>query len=121
MGPVGEEVERVAEQDGLQVGDRLHPGDVAHDLRLLHDQASVGDGEAVQEVHQDDDDEEDKGDEEGEGEPGQLGLRVDGDVGEFELADKHGDCFHKTCPGSVKVDVVVVASFESREILSVLY
>ena len=70
--PVGEEVEGVAEQDRLEVGDRLHSRDVAHDLRLLHDQPSVGDREAVQEVHQDDDDEEDEGDEEGESQPGEF-------------------------------------------------
>ena len=68
--PVGEEVEGVAEQDRLKMGDCLHSGDVAHNLGLLHDQASVGDCKAVQEVHQDDDDQEDEGDEERESEPG---------------------------------------------------
>ena len=103
------------------MGDCLHSGDVADDLRLLHDQPGVGDGEAVQEVHQDDDDEEDEGDEEGEGEPGQLGVRVDGDVRELKLSNKHGDCLHKACPGPVKVYVVVLARLETREILSMLF
>ena len=41
-GPAGEEVEGVAEEDGLGVGDRLDAGDVAHDLGLfLQERARV--------------------------------------------------------------------------------
>ena len=103
------------------MGDRFHSRDVAHDLRLLHDQPGVRDGEAVQEVHQDDDDEEDEGDEEGKGKPGQFRVRVDGDVRELKFANKHGDRLDQARPRPVKVNVVVIARYETREVLFKLF
>ena len=43
-GPVGEEVEGVAEEHGLDVGDDLHLAHVVVDLRLRADHPGVADG-----------------------------------------------------------------------------
>ena len=52
-GPVGQEVERVPEQHGLEAGDGLHADDVGHDLGLVADDGRVADRQTVQQVHQD--------------------------------------------------------------------
>ena len=117
--PAGQEVEWISEQDRLQVGDRLHPRYVADYLRLLLDGAHVIHRQAVQQVHQDHHDQEDEGDEEGEGDPGQPGAGVDGDVGELQLADEHGDGLDETGPGTVEVDIVIIVRDETRQVLKV--
>ena len=52
-GPVGQEVEWVPEQHGLEAGDGLHADDVGHDLGLVADDGRVADRQTVQQVHQD--------------------------------------------------------------------
>ena len=99
----------------------LDPRDHRVDLRLLPDQTGLAHlamwrnrklkqqkhyithRQAVEEVHQDDDDEEHKGKEEEVAEG-----RVEGNIGELELADKHGESLDKAEAEVVKESVVPV-------------
>ena len=107
-GDIAEEVEGVAEQHRLHVGDRLHSGDVRVDLRFLLDVVRVADGEAVEEIHEDDDDEKDEGEEEGVGKHAQVGVGVHGQVAELQLPDKHGGGLDQGGPRPVEVLVLVL-------------
>ena len=51
--PIGQKVERIPEEDGLETGDGLHPDDVGHRLRPVPDDSRVGDSQTVEQVHQD--------------------------------------------------------------------
>ena len=104
-GHVGQEVEGVAEQHGLEGGDGLYLGAVGEDLGLLADQTGVADCEAVEEVHQDDHDEENKAEEEEVGEGGEVAVEVKGEIAELELADKHGGRLDEAEPGLVEENI----------------
>ena len=118
-GPPGQELEGVAQQDTLHVGDGLHPGGLAHYLGLLHDDPGVGHGQAVEEIHQDHNDEEHKYNEEREGEPRNPRVGVDRDVREFQLSDKHRDGLDDAGPGAIKIDIVFLARNMTGDILRI--
>ena len=79
-GHIAEEVEGVAEQHRLHVGDRLHSGDVRVDLRFLLDVVRVADGEAVEKVHEDNHDEDDEGEEVEIAQGHEVAVKVDRDI-----------------------------------------
>ena len=82
--PASEEVSGVPQERGLHLSDHLYPAHVGMDLRLLPDQPGVADGQTVEEVHQDHHDQEEEQQEEYVAEG-----RMEGNVAELKLADKH--------------------------------
>ena len=82
-GHAGQEVEGVAEQQRLRVGDRVHDAEVGHRLRPLLDLADVTDRQTVEEVHQDDHDQDDEGEEVDVAEGHEWAVEVDGDIREL--------------------------------------
>jgi len=101
LGPIGQEVVGIIEEDGFRVGDEIHLGLEAEDFSFFSDETSVGDCETVEEVHEDNHDEKNEGNEDDVAE----GVFSEGDVTELKLSNKHGNCFDKTCSNTVKEDV----------------
>ena len=99
---VGEKLEGIAKQDGLNVGDELHPRHAGHNLRLQLDGGDVGDGQTVEQVDQDQHDEEDVEDKDDAAHVGRGKL----DALELQLAgEAHHDRLHQRGGGVGKVGI----------------
>ena len=116
---VGEEVEWVAQEDGLGVGDGVHDGMEGNcsgflfyfpkegervDIICIFQQSvpDVTDGQTIEKVHQDDHYEEDEGEEVKIAERHEAALLVYGNIAELQFSHKHGQRFHKCEEGTVE-------------------